>query len=232
MRGYLYPTCAPILRRQTPANTYYLTAIFYTPPRRMVTLPLRVAVGVAGGEAGAKGIASSPVSPPWCIGTAFSPLPRPRESTIPLHILFSDLPHLTSSISATPPQEPCWRPRFRTPLPPRAPPPPHRHLHHRLLLPCREGVPLHDLAQYLEGPDGAPQLVEVRIAPEYVSAHNKLVKARQLWGCDIYTEDSDLVAAAMHMGFFSFNSAHPPAPISEFRAVIKPLPPQVRSSSS
>lgn len=98
-------------------------------------------------------------------------------------------------------------------------------------LPRREGEPLKDLAQYLEGPEGGPQQVEVRIAPEQMTAHNKQVKARQLWGCDVYTEDSDLVAVIMHMGFFSTNAGQPPYTVQEFRATVTPMPPQEKYES-
>ena len=38
-----------------------------------------------------------------------------------------------------------------------------------------------------------------------MSNTNQQVRARQLWGSDIYTEDSDLVAALMHSGFYSIS---------------------------
>jgi len=50
----------------------------------------------------------------------------------------------------------------------------------------REGEPLKDLDKYMTT-DGESQLVEVRIAPEYMNPSNKMVKTRQLWGCDTYT---------------------------------------------
>lgn len=46
---------------------------------------------------------------------------------------------------------------------------------------------------------------QVRIAPNWMSGSNQQVRARQLWGSDVYTEDSDLVAALLHCGFF-YNS--------------------------
>ncbi len=45
-----------------------------------------------------------------------------------------------------------------------------------------------------------------------MSNANQQVRARQLWGSDVYTEDSDLVAALMHAGFYSISlPACPPA---------------------
>lgn len=43
-------------------------------------------------------------------------------------------------------------------------------------------------------------LVEVRIQAKYLSLHNREVSTRQLWGTDIYTEDSDAVAILRHCG--------------------------------
>lgn len=68
--------------------------------------------------------------------------------------------------------------------------------------------------------------VEVLIAPEYMSKDNKRVKARQIWGDGIYTFDSDLVAVLMHMGYYAHYLSHPPSTASEFRALLKLLPPQ------
>ncbi|CAG9462020.1 unnamed protein product [Pedinophyceae sp. YPF-701] len=89
----------------------------------------------------------------------------------------------------------------------------------------REGEQLKELEKYLAA-DGEAQQVEIRIAPEYMNSNNKMVKTRQLWGCDVYTQDSDLVAAIMHMGFFSYKNGSPPHNVGEFRAVVRPVPPQ------
>ena len=37
------------------------------------------------------------------------------------------------------------------------------------------------------------------------------VRARQLWGNEIYTQDSDLVAVLMHLGYYNHALAAPPA---------------------
>jgi hypothetical protein len=111
----------------------------------------------------------------------------------------------------------------------------------------REGEPLHELTTYLEGEGGGPQSVEVRFrsqpslyfrfaphpssplpapsAPQVrIPAHsltsqNRQVRSRQLWGSDIYTSDSDLVAVLMHYGYihhtgeFGARQSHATVPI-------------------
>ncbi|KAF9362940.1 hypothetical protein BGX34_005218 [Mortierella sp. NVP85] len=52
----------------------------------------------------------------------------------------------------------------------------------------------------LEGRENS--LVEVRIASPYLTYDNIKVKRRELWGTDIYTDDSDVVAMLIHAGFF------------------------------
>ncbi len=48
-------------------------------------------------------------------------------------------------------------------------------------------------------PCSAPQ---VRIPAHCLTSNNRHVRARQLWGSDVYTEDSDLVAVLMHCGYW------------------------------
>ncbi|KAG8080589.1 hypothetical protein GUJ93_ZPchr0007g4573 [Zizania palustris] len=55
---------------------------------------------------------------------------------------------------------------------------------------------------------------------------NRQVKGAQLWGTDIYTNDSDLVAVLMHTGYCSPTSSPPPSAIQELRATVRVLPPQ------
>jgi len=52
------------------------------------------------------------------------------------------------------------------------------------------------------------------------------VRARQLWGTNVYTDDSDLVAVLMHTGYYLPSSSQPPPAIVELRAFVRPLPPQ------
>ena len=43
------------------------------------------------------------------------------------------------------------------------------------------------------------------------------VRARQLWGNEIYTQDSDLVAVIMHLGYYNHSITSPPAGALEVR---------------
>lgn len=69
--------------------------------------------------------------------------------------------------------------------------------------------------------------VQVRIAPQWMTNTNQQVRARQLWGSDVYTEDSDLVAALMHAGFYSISlpaappSVHLPPPLVPVRVGLR-----------
>lgn len=68
--------------------------------------------------------------------------------------------------------------------------------------------------------------LEIRIPAEHVTATNRQVRGGQLWGTDIYTDDSDLVAVLMHTGYCRPTASPPPAAIQELRATIRVLPPQ------
>lgn len=68
--------------------------------------------------------------------------------------------------------------------------------------------------------------LEIRIPAEYVTATNRQVRGGQLWGTDIYTDDSDLVAVLMHTGYCRPTASLPPPTIEELRATIRVLPPQ------
>lgn len=50
--------------------------------------------------------------------------------------------------------------------------------------------------------------LQVRIPAHCLTSNNRQVRARQLWGSDVYTEDSDLVAVLMHCGYW-FHSGEP-----------------------
>ncbi|KAF6139361.1 hypothetical protein GIB67_026203 [Kingdonia uniflora] len=76
-----------------------------------------------------------------------------------------------------------------------------------------------------ENSDSGPTL-EIRIPAENVTATNRQVRGGQLWGTDIYTDDSDLVAVLMHTGYCRLTTSAPPSAIHEFRATIRVLPPQ------
>ncbi|XP_042963543.1 zinc finger CCCH domain-containing protein 13-like isoform X2 [Carya illinoinensis] len=68
--------------------------------------------------------------------------------------------------------------------------------------------------------------LEIRIPAEHVTATNRQVRGGQLWGTDIYTDDSDLVAVLMHTGYCRPTASPPPPAILELRATIRVLPPQ------
>ncbi|XP_004495444.1 uncharacterized protein [Cicer arietinum] len=76
-----------------------------------------------------------------------------------------------------------------------------------------------------ESSNSGPTL-EIRIPSEYVTATNRQVRGGQLWGTDVYTYDSDLVAVLMHTGYCRPTSSSPPAAIQELRATIRVLPPK------
>ncbi|KAF8046982.1 hypothetical protein N665_3277s0001 [Sinapis alba] len=68
--------------------------------------------------------------------------------------------------------------------------------------------------------------LEVRIPAEHVTATNRQVRGGQLWGTDIYTDDSDLVAVLMHTGYCRPTASPPPPTMQELRAAIRVLPSQ------
>ena len=49
---------------------------------------------------------------------------------------------------------------------------------------------------------------------------------RQLWGTDVYTSDSDLVAVLMHCGYYNHAQAQRPAVLLELHATVIPMPRQ------
>lgn len=76
-----------------------------------------------------------------------------------------------------------------------------------------------------ESSQNGPTL-EIRIPAEHVTATNRQVRGGQLWGTDVYTDDSDLVAVLMHTGYCCPTASPPPPAIQELRATIRVLPPQ------
>ncbi|EFN57219.1 hypothetical protein CHLNCDRAFT_143678 [Chlorella variabilis] len=99
------------------------------------------------------------------------------------------------------------------------------------MLMYKDGEPLRDLRSYYSK-DGASQSVEVRIPAHCLTSNNRHVRARQLWGSDVYTEDSDLVAVLMHCGYWYHSLTHPPAQVAEVRAVLTPQAPLERYPST
>lgn len=67
---------------------------------------------------------------------------------------------------------------------------------------------------------------QVRVPAHCLTSNNRHVRSRQLWGCDVYTEDSDIVAVLVHCGYWSLFLAHPPAAVAEVRVLVRTKPPQ------
>uniref|UniRef100_A0A383VB11 Uncharacterized protein n=1 Tax=Tetradesmus obliquus TaxID=3088 RepID=A0A383VB11_TETOB len=71
----------------------------------------------------------------------------------------------------------------------------------------------------------------VLISPEQMVGSNKQVKSRQLWGEDIYTDDSDLVAVLLHLGYYASNNTASNPLVARFYAQVTLLPPQEQYTS-
>ncbi|CAM6103266.1 unnamed protein product [Calypogeia fissa] len=78
---------------------------------------------------------------------------------------------------------------------------------------------------------GSPT-IEVRIPAELATTSNRQVQGSQLWGTDVYTDDSDLVAILMHTGYYAPTSSSPANTILELRATVKVRAPQDRYTST
>lgn len=63
----------------------------------------------------------------------------------------------------------------------------------------KPGVPWPDLSPYMQ------QLIEIRIASEYLTFKSNYAVKNVVWGNDVYTSDSDLVAALQHAGLIDLN---------------------------
>jgi hypothetical protein len=61
---------------------------------------------------------------------------------------------------------------------------------------------------------------EVRIPAECTVSTNRQVRGHQLWGTDVYTSDSDVVAVLMHCGFYVPSLQVPPS-LYEIRARVR-----------
>lgn len=66
-------------------------------------------------------------------------------------------------------------------------------------------------------------IVQVRLARRFVSKNHDLVRRRAVWGTSIYTDDSDLVAALYHEGYFEPDSKLDVA--SDLLVSVRVLPP-------
>jgi len=56
-------------------------------------------------------------------------------------------------------------------------------------------------------------LVEVLLPAKYLVSDCKTIKLRQLWGTDVYSDDSDLVAVLVHTGHIKLKAAAPKFPL-------------------
>ena len=68
--------------------------------------------------------------------------------------------------------------------------------------------------------DEKNDVFEVRIPAECTVSTNRQVRGHQLWGTDVYTSDSDLVAVLMHCGFYVPSIQVPPS-LLEIRARVR-----------
>eukprot|EP00250_Pteridium_aquilinum_P005311 c15426_g1_i2 orf=455-3070(-) len=73
---------------------------------------------------------------------------------------------------------------------------------------------------------GQGPTIEIRIPAKLVTTSNHQVRGSQLWGTDVYTDDSDLVAVLMHTGYYRPTASQPPFSVQELRATVRVLPPQ------
>ena len=61
-------------------------------------------------------------------------------------------------------------------------------------------------------PDLTPflgEIIEVRVASEFLSSLNKAYVENRIWGSDIYTSDSDMVCVLQHSGIYNINDYTP-----------------------
>ena len=61
-------------------------------------------------------------------------------------------------------------------------------------------------------PDLSPyvgEIIEVRVAAEFLSSLNKAYVENRIWGSDIYTSDSDMVCVLQHSGIYNINDYTP-----------------------
>uniref|UniRef100_A0A7S1T5X2 Uncharacterized protein n=1 Tax=Tetraselmis chuii TaxID=63592 RepID=A0A7S1T5X2_9CHLO len=90
------------------------------------------------------------------------------------------------------------------------------------VLTYKEGQAL-EVVKYYD--PSAPTVVKVVVPCEVLSSSNRQVRGRQLWGSDVYTYDSDLVAILMHMGFYSHVLSAPPPGVVDAAVELSLLPP-------
>ena len=76
----------------------------------------------------------------------------------------------------------------------------HRRLVRRLRRMRSRALLVHPHQSAPAPPKSPPQ---IRVPAHCLTSNNRHVRARQLWGCDVYTQESDMVAVLMHCGDWS-----------------------------
>lgn len=76
------------------------------------------------------------------------------------------------------------------------------------------------LAEHLKLNDG---VLDVSIPAEAASSANTRLRSRHLWGTDVYTADSDLVAVLTHVGYYRPSGTVPPN-LETVHAVVRAAP--------
>jgi hypothetical protein len=64
-------------------------------------------------------------------------------------------------------------------------------------------------------------VLEVCVPAGAATGANARLRARQLWGTDVYTADSDIVAVLTHCGYYRPSPAAAPVNLSELRCVVR-----------
>lgn len=86
-----------------------------------------------------------------------------------------------------------------------------------------------NLQEVLEGA-GTGATVDVQIPQHEVVSANRHIKKRFLWGTDVYTPDSDAMAAAQHSGWY-LPGVHPTAGFQSVVVTLRVVPAPARYSS-
>jgi len=76
------------------------------------------------------------------------------------------------------------------------------------------------LTKYFADSNNVSDVFEVRIPAECTVSTNRQVRGHQLWGTDVYTSDSDVVAVLMHCGYYVPSLQVPPS-LHEIRARVR-----------
>lgn len=76
------------------------------------------------------------------------------------------------------------------------------------------------------------KLLEMRIPSKYLNSRNREVVLRQLWGTEVYTDDSDVIAILQHSGKILLRPTMPPEHIGGVVTYLRVLPAASRYASS